>query len=140
MGDAEGQSGLASFVVFLDENHCSNPHLIAALSEASVVFERHSDHFERGLADTEWLPVVAKKGWCLLTADARIRFNELERNAVRDNKLRMFYFSNNNMAGLDMGRALARALPKMLKLFNSQQPPFAASITRGGDVNIRSTF
>jgi hypothetical protein len=140
MGDAEGQSGLASFVVFLDENHCRNPHLLAALSQAGIECQKHLDHFARGLEDTAWIPIVAERGWCLLTADARIRYNQLERQAVQQNGLRMFYFSNNNVAGIDMGKALAKALPKMLKLFQNQAPPFAASITRSGDVNVRNDF
>ncbi len=140
MGDAEGQSGLASFVVFLDENHCRNPHLLAALSEADVECQKHLDYFEAGMEDTGWIPVVAERGWCLLTADARIRYNQLERQAVQDNGLRMFYFSNNNVAGSDMGKALSQALPKMRKLFENQSPPFVASITRKGDVNLRNAF
>jgi len=140
MGDAEGQGGLASFVIFLDENHCRNPHLLAALSHAGIECQKHLDHFSPGLEDTTWIPVVAARGWCLLTADARIRHNELERQAVRENQLRMFYFSSNNVAGREMGVALTRALPKMQKIFSDQAPPFAASITRSGDVNLRSTF
>ncbi len=93
MGDAEGQSGLDSFIVFLDENHCRNPHLLSALEAAGVEYKRHLDHFEAGLEDTAWIPFVAQRGWCLLTADARIRYNQLERQAVQDNSLRMFYFS-----------------------------------------------
>jgi hypothetical protein len=140
MGDVEGQSGLASFVVFLDENHCRNPHLLNALSDAGIKHEKHLDHFAAGLEDRMWIPVVAEHGWCLLTADARIRYNQLERQAVQDNALRMFYFSNNNMAGRDMGMALSIALPKMQKLFQNNQPPFAASITRSGEVNFRTDF
>jgi len=140
MGDAQGQGSLRSFVVFLDENHCRNPHLLKALLDADVAFEKHLDHFEAGLEDTKWLPVIAARGWCLLTADARIRHNELERRAVRENKLKMFYFSRNNIAGSQMGEALARALPRMQMLVASQHPPFAASITRSGDVNLRDTF
>jgi hypothetical protein len=140
MGDAQGQGSLAPFVVFLDENHCRNPHLIAALKTAAILYERHNDHFPAGLEDTSWLPEIAKHGWCLLTADARIRHNQLERQAVRDHALRMFYFSTNNVGGVEMGIALTRALPKMRRLFLEQPPPFAASITRTGEVNLRSTF
>ena len=99
MGDAEGQGSLSSFTIFLDENHCRNPHLLAVLQDESVSCEKHLDHFPSGLADTVWLPVVAARGWCLLTTDARIRTNELERNAVRDYGLRMYYFSRNNIGG-----------------------------------------
>ena len=140
MGDAEGQSGLASFVVFLDENHCRNPHLLEALATAGVNCQKHHDHFLAGSEDTTWLPVVAKHGWCLLTTDARIRYNSLERQAVRDHGLRMFYFSRNNLGGAEMGRALTKALSAMRKIADNQPPPFFASITRTGEVTLRETF
>lgn len=70
----------------------------------------------------------------------RIRYNELERQAVKENSVRMFYFSRNNIAGIDMGKSLARALPRMKQLFEIQAPPFIASINRAGDVTLRETF
>jgi hypothetical protein len=140
MGDAQGQGGLTPFVVFLDENHCRNPHLLAALKDAGVECQKHLDHFRPGLEDTARLPEVAKRGWCLLTTDAKIRYNSLERMAVRDNRLRMFYFSRNNLAGSEMGKALERALPRMRKVVAEQDPLFIASITRNGEVTLRDTF
>ena len=70
MGDDQGQSGLAEFVLFLDENHCRNPHVINAIEERSIVCEKHLDHFAPGSEDTDWLPVIAQRGWSLLTTDA----------------------------------------------------------------------
>src|SRR5579875_2129583 len=105
MGDEQGQSSLSEFVLFLDENHCRNPYIIQAIKERGIKCEKHLDHFIPGLEDTKWLPLVAGHGWALLTADARIRTNFLEREAVRNNKVRMFYFSRNNLAGAAMGNA-----------------------------------
>ena len=140
MGDAEGQSGVRPFVIFLDENHCRNPYLITSIEEAGLRCEKHLDHFTSGLEDIEWLPIVALKGWALLTTDARIRTNGVEKEAVRANGLRMFYFSRNNLAGREMGTALKVALPKMLRIFQTQLPPFTASITKSGEVTVRDTF
>lgn len=140
MGDEQGQGGLAALVFFLDENHCRNPHMIAAIEESGSVCEKHLDHFKAGVADTEWLPVIAGRGWSLITTDARIRTNFLEKEAVRANAARMFYFSRNNLAGREMGAALRRALPEMRKLVERQAPPFTASITRSGQVTLRDTF
>ena len=137
MGDAEGQSGL---VLFLDENHCRNPHLLAALKAAEVRCEKHLDHFAAGTEDTEWLPIIGSRGWCLLTTDARIKTNYLERECVREHSIRMFYFSRKNISGAEMGLALTKAIPAMRRLFLTQSPPFTASITRGGEVSLRHTF
>jgi hypothetical protein len=58
MGSSVGESGIDSFIIFLDENHCRNPHLLQALEEAGVRFESHLNHFEPGTEDTAWLPEV----------------------------------------------------------------------------------
>ena len=102
--------------MFLDENHCGNVHLQSALNASGIRFEKHTDHFLRGAEDTEWIPVVASRNWVVLTTDARIRYNSLERQAVKNNNLRMLYFTRNDIAGAEMGQALARAIPKIKKL------------------------
>jgi hypothetical protein len=138
MGDEQG--GLAEFVLFLDENHCRNRHLIEAIVEFGILCEKHLDHFDPGAPDVEWLPIIAKRGWSLLTTDARIKTNFLEKEAVRINKVRMFYFSRNNLAGFQMGQALRKALPNMARIVSEQAPPFTASISRAGEVVLRNTF
>lgn len=140
MGDEQGQSGVSQFVLFLDENHCRNPHIIQAIAEYGAVCEKHLDHFEQGTEDIKWLPVVGEHGWCLITTDSRIRRNKLEKEAVRLNNVRMFYFSRNQLSGKEMGQALKRALPKMEELAQNQLAPFTASIGRNGDVTLRDTF
>ena len=138
MGDEQG--GLDEFVLFLDENHCRNHYLIEAIEQFGIVCEKHLDHFAAGAPDVMWLPVIAQRGWALLTTDARIKTNFLEREAVRVNKVRMFYFSRNNLAGLDMGLALRKALPQMARIVSEQMPPFTASISRMGEVILRNSF
>jgi hypothetical protein len=140
MGDEQGQSGVAGLVFFLDENHCRNRHIIEAIEERGIVCEKHLDHFDPGSEDTVWLPAIAKRGWSLITTDARIRKNFLEREAVRINGVRMFYFSRNQLAGVEMGQALRKALPRMERLVRDQVPPFTASISRSGEVVLRDTF
>lgn len=140
MGDAEGQGSLEHPVIFLDENHCGNRHLHAALDAFGIRYEKHLDHFPRGIEDTAWIPVVAREGWVLLTSDARIRYNSLEKNAVKNNSLRMFYFTRNDIGGAEMGATLSKALPKIISLCRTESPPFTASINRAGEVNIRDNF
>jgi hypothetical protein len=137
MGSSAIAGGIARLVIFLDENHCRNPHLQRVLNEAGVQFESHLEHFSPGTEDTAWLPEVGRRGWCLLTTDKRIRKRPLEREAVRANFVRMFYFSTNRVSGAEMGAALKRALPKMRSLFESTPPPFTASISRSGNVELK---
>ena len=143
MGAEQGQGGVVAaspLVLFLDENHCRNRHVISAIEHHGIRWESHLDHFAPGTEDTEWLPEVGRRGWALLTTDARIRSNFLEREAVRTNGIRMFYFSRNNLAGMEMGVALLGAIPAMLRLVGTQAAPFTASISRSGEVKLRDSF
>jgi hypothetical protein len=140
MGDAQGQGRLIAPTFFLDENHCGNSHLHAVFIAASVPFEKHTDYFPRGIDDTVWIPEVARRGWAVLTADTRIRHNALERYAVKQHRLRFFYFARNDFAGIEMGEILRKALPKMIAIAKDESPPFAASISRNGEVTVRDTF
>ena len=99
--------------------------------------ERHGQHFAPGTEDTEWLPFVGEKGWLLLTKDKRIRYNELEKDAVREHKVREFYFSSGNFSGVEMAEMLIDALRDMVRVFRRQKPPFIASITKSGKVDVK---
>jgi len=102
-----------------------------------VKHERHGQHFAPGTEDTEWLPFVGERGWVLLTKDKRIRYNELEKAAVRQHKIREFYFSSGNYSGAEMADMLIAALRDMARIFRRQKPPFIASITKSGKADVR---
>jgi len=124
--------------ICLDENHCNNKRLIAVLEDAGIRVERHLKYFPRGTPDEEWLPFVGEKGWALLTTDKRIKYRANERKAVMDHRVRMFYFSKNEMNGQQMAAALLRALPEIRSICSRQEPPFFAAITRNGVVYLKN--
>lgn len=103
----------------------------------SVRFERHLGHFQSGTPDDVWLPKVGANGWVLLTADKRIRYNLLEKQALKQHGVCEFVFASGNLSGQDMAAALELALPKMNRLARRLKPPFVAAITRNGEVHLR---
>jgi PIN like domain len=125
------------FVLYLDENLCNSRAILDTLTKLGVRSERHLDHFGRGIPDETWLPLVGSKGWVLLTADKRIRYNFLEKHALEEHAVREFVFTSGNMSGQDMAAGLKLALPKMRRLCHKLNPPFVASITRLGEVHLR---
>jgi hypothetical protein len=126
-----------AFVLYLDENLCNSSSILGTLRKLGVHFERHLDHFTRGIPDETWLPLVGSRGWVLLTADKRIRYNFLEKQALEEHAVREFVFTSGNMSGQDMAAALELAIPKMRRLCLKLKPPFVASITRLGEVHLR---
>jgi len=107
------------------------------LTKLGVRFERHLAHFSPGALDEVWLPLVGSNGWILLTSDKRIRYNLLEKRALKVHAVREFVFTSGNMSGQDMAAALELALNKMRNFCHRTKPPFVASITRTGEVHLR---
>ncbi|HEV2698279.1 MAG TPA: hypothetical protein VGU90_09830 [Terriglobales bacterium] len=125
------------FVLYLDENLHNCQPILDVLTERAIKHERHGQHFEAGTEDAVWLPFVGQNRWVLLTKDKRIRFNQLEKTAVRRYRVREFYFSSGNYTGAEMAEILVAALPEMLKTYKRQEPPFIASISKSGKINLK---
>jgi hypothetical protein len=83
------------------------------------------------------LPFVGKQGWVLLTKDKKIRFNELERSAIQRYRVREFYFASGNYSGAEMAEMLVAALREFARFCRRYDPPFIASISKGGKVSLR---
>lgn len=99
--------------------------------------ERHGNYFAPGTEDSDWLPFVGQHGWILLTKDKRIRFNQLEKTAVRRHRVREFYFSSGNFTGAEMAEILVAALPGMIRTVRKFDPPFIASIAKSGQISVK---
>lgn len=127
---------LRDFIVYLDENLDNCEPILNALQSEQVDCKRHRDFFKRGTADAEWLRYVSERSWVVLTKDKRNRYNEIERHALRRHRVREFYFGSGNFTGVEMAQALSRAIPEMMRICRSFDPPVVASITRSGQVTI----
>jgi hypothetical protein len=125
------------FVLFLDEtlHNCQPIH--SALSVAGVEFVRHGSRFSPGTLDVDWLPVVGKERWALLTSDKSIRYNQLEKEKIVQYKSREFVLASGNLSGAMMGEALTKPLPKMKRLFAGYGDIFIAYLSQAGSVEVR---
>ena len=71
---------LRSLTFFLD--YQIGRYLVAdALRKEGASVEVHIDHFSQSATDLEWIPEIGRRGWVLITRDANIRRNPLERAA-----------------------------------------------------------
>jgi len=130
---------LDDFVLYLDENLHNCQPVLEALNLAEIRYERHGTHFRQGTPDSIWLPFVGRNGWILITKDKNIRYNELEKDAIIQYRLREFYFVSGNLNKHDMAQILTTALPEIRRLCQKEPPPFIASITKLGKIHLRYT-
>ena len=123
-------------ILFLDENlHRCKP-ILESLAQNGIRYECHGTHFRPGTPDQEWLPVVGRNRWLLLTADKNIRYNELERRAILRHNVRAFIFTSGNLNGKAMGELVVKAFPKIMGICRRHDAPFIASITQSGVVHL----
>lgn len=65
-------------------DNCISPHLARAMKCIGAnVTHLQEEGFQPHTLDVEWIPVVAAKGWVVVTSDLRILSREHERAALR---------------------------------------------------------
>ena len=124
------------YVFYLDECLGGNK-VYNKLKEAGISVELHSAHFERGTPDEAWLPVVGKNRWVLLTQDRRIKWRKNEISALREFKVCAFIVAAKALRGEEIGDLIVKAMPKILRILKSTNPPLIAAINQDSVVEIR---
>jgi predicted nuclease of predicted toxin-antitoxin system len=126
----------SSGITFYIDRCLGNKIIVETLREAYISVEIHDEHFAKDAPDTEWIPEVGKKGWIVLTKDARISKNQLERLAIANAKVKMFILTSQNLSGQDMANIFLLAIPNMRELIRINSAPFIAKIYKNGSVKI----
>jgi PIN domain-containing protein len=133
---SSGSTPLSSPVVFFIDRSLGKKIIAERLREAGVIVEIHDDHFRQDALDQVWLTEIGKRGWIVLTKDDRIRYRPAELDAYRSNKLRVFIFGSGEIKAQEMADAVAKAMPKILRLVERTPAPFFARISRTGSVSL----
>jgi len=105
------------------------------LRAAGVNLEVHYDHFDQGTPDPVWLPQIGRRGWVLLTIDARLRYNRLEQQAILENGIAAFVFTG-GATHADKADAFLKAWKRIGRLLQRTRRPFIAKIHNSGKVEI----
>ena len=111
-----------------------------ALRACGVNVEVKTDHFAPDTEDVNWLPVVGKKGWIILTKDKQLHHNYLELVRLLQSGTASFILTSGNLTGAEMANAYTRALPDIKKMLVKFSPPFVATVSKQGEVRIKYTF
>jgi PIN like domain len=118
--------------LYLDENLCDCARILEVLREAGFPFERHLAHFPRGTLDKDWLPVVGRNGWAVLTKDKGQRYSPLEKARIKEHGLKIFAFSSGNLSADEMAKLLKANLSRLDRFARKHPAPFVASIHQKG--------
>ena len=108
-----------------------------ALRAAGVEIRVHDELFPKGTEDVVWLREAGLNGWIVITRDDRIRYNQLEKQAVIAARLRFFSITSSSLTGEQAAALILSALDKMSRLCRQHSKRgFIAKISRGPDVKI----
>jgi PIN like domain len=121
---------------FFIDRCLGNKLIVETLRSAGVNVEIHDEHFSKNTQDVDWIPEIGKRGWVILTKDARIGKNKIERLAVADAGVRMFVLVSQNLSGADMANIFLKAIPEMEKFILKNITPFIAKVDRDSKVKV----
>jgi predicted nuclease of predicted toxin-antitoxin system len=110
--------------------------LATALRQAGLNVEVHDDSFAQDAADEEWLAVVGKNNWIVLTKDERIRYHPRELHALIAHGVRAFVLTARNASAEEMAAIVLRAHKRMEKFLSTHSGPFMVAIARSGSLNV----
>jgi hypothetical protein len=106
------------------------------LDKESEIFHL-SDVFDCGTADTEWLRVVGKEGWLLLSRDRAIRRRPAEINSYRRNAVGGFVLGGKKMSGWSIVEQIVRNWRKIKEMASNTKRPFLFRIPPRGKKIVR---
>jgi hypothetical protein len=97
----------------------------------------HDELFPQATQDVVWLTEAGARRWVVITRDDRIRYNQLEKQAVLAAKVRFFSITSSSLTGDEAAALIVSALRAMTRLcLEHATTGFIAKISRGPEVRI----
>ncbi len=120
-------------------DHCLGTEVVAERlrREGATVHVLVESGFDEATTDEAWLPIVAARGWVILTKDKRIGRRPLERQAIINAGAAAFVLTGGDMRGVDVAEAFACALPTMIRCWHKRARPFLATVSATGTVTMK---
>lgn len=129
-------TGSSPEITFFIDRCLGSKRIVTALKSSGIAVEIHDDHFAKDAQDVDWLPEVGKQGWVVLTKDAKISKNHLERMAVTNAGISMFTLASQNLSGKEMADIFLKSVSKMQEFVRKHPAPFIAKVYRDGRVEM----
>jgi PIN like domain len=123
------------FTFFVDRS-LGGAFVATAVREAGHAVVVHDDEFDANARDVDWLRAVGARRWVVLTKDARIRTNALERGTLLSANVAAFILGQGDMTGPRMALIFVSALPRMMKVLRRWDLPIISTVTAVGGVSV----
>jgi hypothetical protein len=108
-----------------------------ALRAAGLDVRVHDELFPQATEDVVWLAEAGVHRWVVITRDDRIRYNQLEKQAVLAAKLRFFSITSSSLTGNEAASLILAAVGPMSRLCRQHEKGgFIAKISRGPEVKM----
>ncbi|MEG4306810.1 PIN-like domain-containing protein [Microcoleus sp. D3_18a_C4] len=117
-------------IFFIDR--CLGTKLADSLRNVGATVEIHDDYFDPDMKDVDWLKIVGKDNWVVLTKDKKIATRPLELLAVAQGNVRLFAFVDGDVPGVVVAQAFVNALENMQRFILGNQAPFIAKVHQSG--------
>ena len=106
-----------------------------ALTTSKIKFIPHDQLFVRNCPDEEWLPVVGKKGWIVLTRDKNIRRKPNELKAFKQNRVKAIVLASGQASAADTADLVVKFYAKLMRKLQNTKPPAMFTITLTGTIS-----
>lgn len=121
-------------VFFTDE--CLGRRVPQKLQEAGLSIQIYLNSFRPAVPDVEWLPVVSKLGWAVLTKDEMIGRRVAEQAVIAQCNARVFVMASTGINTQVVAEGFIKAHEAMLRLASEHNAPFIAKVYKSGEVKL----
>ncbi|HET7500678.1 MAG TPA: hypothetical protein VFK02_06725 [Kofleriaceae bacterium] len=121
------------YIYYLDAN-LDGPDLVSRLRAAGMPCEPHRDHFAPDADDEVWIPVIASRGWVIITRDFAIQRRPAERGALSNANAVVIMVRGEQLSAEDMSRLLltAHARSRLDNFIAKRTPPMVLHLNQDG--------
>ena len=116
-------------IVFFSDENLGRQAFPAPLRDAGVPLRVFHTVFDSGIADTDWIPVVAQRGWIALTTDERLRYRAVERDAIMAANLGVIVLISGKTHP-EKAAIFLQSRNRIINFIRQHEPPFIARLYR----------
>ena len=119
--------------LYLDRN-LGSKIIPGILKSHGIPCEIHDEHLPQDAADPEWINLCSDKNWIAITRDAKIRYNSVILDAIKNSHVGIFILTSKTLTGEEQAQVIVKAYKKIAKFQVTHPRPFVARISQQGKI------